>query len=233
MYFRGEHGAELHPQVLGVGHDVHPAVQPVGDDPRVEVLDHLDEVPKPRFLVGHVEEEVLVAAQVAELEEGVPVPQAAHVEPVGRLADAFLDRRPVDRADAGAAVGVGRAVAVKIRPVGEGVAGDGAGHAVHRGRPDAAKIVTVGRVLAGDGGVIGAVGERGLLEAGEEEGVVLHQPEQLVLRVILVAGRVYGKRHGDVVRPLKADGAQVVFPAGHGNQSFQKENLSELFSIIA
>lgn len=215
-----QHGAHLHAQILGVAHHVDAAVQIVRHDGQVELRQRFDQLVQQRLLVHHVVEQVFVAAQVAQLQKGVAVPQTADVQGLRRGGDLLLQRAPVDGADAGAAVGIGQPIGAEGLPVGQRMAGDGAGDAVAGGGPDAAEIVPVRGVLARHQVVGGLKGERRLAESRKQQRVRFHQLKQRVLRISVIAGGVDVKGHRDVVGTLKADGPQVVFLDGHRGVSF-------------
>ena len=195
---RGEHGAHLHAQILRERDHVHAQLDVPADYRVVELLQPRYQVEEPRLLVGHVEQQVGIAAHVRQLQERMPVAQAAHHEFALRVAalDARAHLGPVDRAYAHPVLGIGHAVRVVGGPVGQRVPHHRAGDAVVGRGPYAAEVVGKGRVLAGAQRVLGSIRQSGRLEAGEQQRVPLHLLAQPVLRVVMPAGGVYRKAHG-------------------------------------
>jgi hypothetical protein len=64
------------PRSWGVRHPLRARSQVSLDDRQVELLQHGDEPAQPGIIVGHVIHGRLVAADVAQLEEGVAVAEA-------------------------------------------------------------------------------------------------------------------------------------------------------------
>lgn len=82
-----EHGANLHTEVFGVSHPLRAELDEALDDGGIEFLNHAEKAGEAGLIVGHVEDDVVVAAEVTESEEGVAVGQACRLEVARALSD--------------------------------------------------------------------------------------------------------------------------------------------------
>ena len=182
---------------------------------------HVNKFPKPWVLVHHVKEQILIAADVAQLQECVAMAQApSHkIAPFPGRGNGFGLLHPVDGADAHNFFGVRRQVGFKALPVRQRVPGDGAGDAVLGRFPNAAPVIPVRDILAGNRVEVQLYGRFRPLKIRKQKGVRFHEVQKLFLWVGIPAGTVDAVAHGDIVRPFEAGHTQIIFPKSHSIRS--------------
>jgi hypothetical protein len=137
---RRQHGAFLHAQILRVAHHRGAQVQVSFDEAQIERLDHVNQAVEPHVAIGHIQQQILIAAQIAKTLKGVTMLQTgAAILP--RLCDfqgLTALRRPVDLAHGIGARRVRRDQTGQVGPVSQWMLCHGAGDAVVGRLPDTA-----------------------------------------------------------------------------------------------
>ena len=170
------------------------------------------------LVVHHIQDQILIAADIAQLQKSVSVAQACHMQVVRRRGDLLPDRRPVDGLQAVTDCRVREAVGREVVPVGQWMADHGAGDAVGGCLPTAAKAVGVGMVLPGHPGHPGKLGcERKVRRhiPGEQQRMGQLHFHQKFLGVGLPASVIDAKDDGDIIGALKSHSVKIIFFSFH------------------